>query len=422
MNSKFVENIDWILIVVTLVLIGSGLLNLYSIGYIPADLQDTMASGESHFFEKQSLWALLGVVVLILGVLIPFKYYEVMSYPIYFVSLALLLFVLFFDPSRGSSRWITIGGMRLQPSEIMKIAAIFLLAKYLSAKGKDPNRLRVIAVAVMIIAVPFFIIIKQPDLGTALVFPALLLPVLYWRGLDEGIMLLFITPVVSAFLTVYSESSLSSGDYPFPLLVFFLIILVIAYRRRHRIFQSIMLVGINLFVMLTVPGIIGRLEIYQQKRILAFFRPESDILGMGWQVYQSKLAIGSGGFTGKGFLEGTQKMLEFLPERHSDFVFSVLSEELGFIGSVVIIGLFGIMIYRILFLAVKTKSRFGSLAAVGISAYFIFHCVINIGMTIGLAPVTGLPLPLISYGGSSMLTSCFLIGVALNFGMRFNEY
>jgi len=422
LNIKFVENIDWILVVVTLVLIGSGLLNLYSIGYIPADLQGAIASGESHFFEKQFLWALLGVAVLILAALVPFKYYEVMSYPIYFVGLVLLLFVLLFDPSRGSSRWITIGGMRLQPSEIMKIAAIFLLAKYLSAKGKDPNHLRVIAVAVMIIAVPFLIIIKQPDLGTALVFPALLLPVLYWRGLDEGIMLLFITPVVSAFLTLYSESSLSSGAYPFPLLIFFLIILVIAYRRRHRIFQSILLVGINLFVMLTVPGIIGRLELYQQKRILAFFRPESDILGMGWQVYQSKLAIGSGGFTGKGFLEGTQKMLEFLPERHSDFVFSVLSEELGFIGSVVIIGLFGIMIYRLLFLAVKTKSRFGSLAAVGISAYFIFHCVINIGMTIGLAPVTGLPLPLISYGGSSMLTSCFLIGVALNFGMRFYEY
>jgi len=125
---------------------------------------------------------------------------------------------------------------------------------------------------------------------------------------------------------------------------------------------------------------------------------------------------------GKGFLSGTQKMLEFLPERHSDFVFSVLSEEMGFIGSVVIIAFFGLLIYRVLSVAVRTKSRFASLAAAGISAYFIFHCVINIGMTIGLAPVTGLPLPLISYGGSSMLTSCFLIGVVLNFGMRFYEY
>jgi rod shape determining protein RodA len=304
----------------------------------------------------------------------------------------------------------------------MKVGTIFLLAKFLASKGKDPNRLSVIAVAIAIIAVPFLLVIKQPDLGTALVFPALLLPMLYWRGLDEGIMLLFITPVVSAFLTVYSESSINGGSYPFPLLLFFVMILVIVYRRRHRIFQSIMLVGMNLFVMLMVPGVIGRLQIYQQKRILAFFRPESDILGMGWQVYQSKMAIGSGGFLGKGFLRGTQKMLEFLPERHSDFVFSVLSEEIGFIGSLAVIVFFVLLIYRILSIAIRVKSRFASLVAIGISAYIIFHCVINIGMTIGYAPVTGLPLPLMSYGGSSMLISCFLIGVVLNFGTRFYEY
>lgn len=422
MDSKLVENIDWVLVITTIVLIGIGLLNLYSIGHIPEDMRENFVSNESNFFQRQAVWSLLGFAVLILAALLPFRYYEMTSYFFYFSGLVLLLFVLLLDPSRGSSRWISIGGMRLQPSEFMKIGTIFLLAKVLSSKGKDPNHLRVIAVTTAIIAAPFLLIIKQPDLGTALVFPALLLSVLYWRGLDEGIMLLFITPVVSALLTVYSYYSISSGAYPFPLLVFFLVMLVIVYKRRHRIFQSIMLVGVNLIVMLIVPGVMGRLQVYQQKRILAFLRPESDILGMGWQVYQSKMAIGSGGIVGKGFLSGTQKMLEFLPERHSDFVFSVLSEEMGFIGSVVIIAFFGLLIYRVLSVAVRTKSRFASLAAAGISAYFIFHCVINIGMTIGLAPVTGLPLPLISYGGSSMLTSCFLIGVVLNFGMRFYEY
>lgn len=422
MDSKFVGNIDWVLVVTTLVLISAGLLNLYSIGHVPEDLQESFSSNESKYFQRQALWALIGFAVLILAALIPFRYYEAASYFFYFTGVVLLLIVLLLDPSRGSSRWISIGGMRLQPSELMKIGAIFLLAKFLASKGKDPNRLRVIIVAIAIIAVPFLLIIKQPDLGTALVFPALLLPILYWRGLDEGIMLLFITPVVSAFLTVYSEAYISSGSYPFPLLLFFVIILVIVYRRRNRIFQSIMLLTLNLFVMLMVPGLIGRLQEYQQKRILAFFRPESDILGMGWQVYQSKMAIGSGGIFGKGFLRGTQKMLEFLPERHSDFVFSVISEEIGFIGSFAVIVFFGLLIYRILLVAIRAKSRFASLAAIGISAYFIFHCAVNIGMTIGLAPVTGLPLPLMSYGGSSMLTSCFLIGVVLNFGMRFYEY
>jgi len=235
LDSKLVENIDWVLVITTIVLIGIGLLNLYSIGHIPEDLRENFVSNESNFFQRQAVWSLLGFAVLIMAALLPFRYYEITSYFFYFSGLVLLLFVLLLDPSRGSSRWISIGGMRLQPSEFMKIGTIFLLAKVLSSKGKDPNHLRVIAVTIAIIAAPFLLIIKQPDLGTALVFPALLLSVLYWRGLDEGIMLLFITPVVSAFLTVYSDYSISSGAYPFPLLVFFLMMLVIVYRRRHRV-------------------------------------------------------------------------------------------------------------------------------------------------------------------------------------------
>ena len=151
-------------------------------------------------------------------------------------------------------------------------------------------------------------------------------------------------------------------------------------------------------------------------------RPESDILGSGWQVYQSKVAIGSGGFLGKQFLRGTQKLLAFLPEQHSDFVFSVLSEELGFLGSLLVLGLYAVIVVRALFLATKVKNRFASIATVGICAYFAFHAIVNIGMTVGLAPVTGLPLPFMSYGGSSLLISCFFIGVLLNFSVRFYEY
>ena len=186
-----------------------------------------------------------------------------------------------------------------------------------------------------------------------------------------------------------------------------LLILVIAYRRRRYLLQSIALVAINLGVMLTVPVLWDRLQSYQQGRILAFLRPESDILGSGWQVYQSKVAIGSGGFFGKQFLHGTQKLLAFLPERHSDFIFSVLSEEFGFLGSLLVISLYAVIVIRALFLATKVKNRFASIAAIGICAYFAFHAIVNIGMAVGLAPVTGLPLPLMSYGGSSMMISCF---------------
>jgi rod shape determining protein RodA len=268
----------------------------------------------------------------------------------------------------------------------------------------------------------FLLVVKQPDLGTAMVYPAILLSILYWRGLDEGLMILILSPVISAFLTVYSQRALQSGRYPVLLLAFFVGILVIAYKRRQKIFQSILLVGVNLSVMLVVPNLIGRLKPYQQQRIIAFLRPESDILGSGWQVYQSKVAIGSGGFFGKGYLSGTQKLLAFLPERHSDFVYSVLSEEAGYIGAMAVLLLFAVIIIRGLFLATKVKSRFASLAVIGICSYFSFHVAVNIGMTIGLAPVTGLPIPFLSYGGSSMLISCFLVGVLLNFGSSFYEY
>ncbi len=422
LDSKYLQNFDWILLIAVLALMGIGLLTLYSIEHLPSNLEGTFVSGRYDFLERQLVWALAGLFVIAVAAVIPFKYYEAASYAFYLAGLGLLLAVLLIPSARGSNRWLQLGGLRIQPSEFMKIATIFLLAKFLEAKARNPNRLKVMAVSVAIAALPLFLIMKQPDLGTAIVFPALLLPVLYWRGLDEGIMLLFLTPVISAFLTIYSERSISEGSYPFTLLVFFVLILIIAYRRRERIIQSLLLVGVNLSVMLMVPTLISRLKPYQQQRVLAFLRPESDILGMGWQVYQSKVAIGSGGFAGKGFLKGTQKMLDFLPERHSDFVFSVLSEESGFLGSMLVVVLYAILIYRVLYIAARSKSRFASVAAVGAASYFIFHAVINIGMTIGLAPVTGLPLPLISYGGSSMFTSCFLVGAVLSFGMRFYEY
>lgn len=422
MSDRSVRNLDWLILLSAVLLIGVGLLNLYSVGHVPDELRGRVEGGGVLFFQRQLLWALMGLAAMAAAFSIPFRYYEGGAVMLYIGALILLVAVLFLDPAKGASRWIAVGGFRIQPSELAKIALIFMLARFLAEKRHDPNRLRIIAVAFGAVIVPVLLVMKQPDLGTALVFPALLLPMLYWRGLDEGAMILFLSPVVSAFLTIFSQSVLGEGNYPFPLLIFFVIILAIAYRRRSRLMQSIMLVGTNLAVMVVIPTLIARLKPYQQQRIFAFLRPESDILGSGWQVYQSKVAIGSGGFTGKGFLHGTQKMLAFLPERHSDFVFSVLSEEAGYLGALGVIVLFLVVIVRGLYLATKVKSRFASLATLGICSYFAFHLLINVGMTIGLAPVTGIPLPLISYGGSSMLVSCFLIGVLLNFSASFYEY
>ncbi|MDD3643705.1 MAG: rod shape-determining protein RodA [Candidatus Krumholzibacteria bacterium] len=422
MSGRFLRNLDWLILLATVLLIAVGLLNLYSVGHVPEDLREMVAGRDILFFQRQLLWALLGFAAMAAAFSIPFRYYEGGAVVLYIATLLLLVAVLFLEPAKGSSRWIALGGFRVQPSELAKISLIFILARFLAEKRHDPNRLRIIIVAFGAVIVPVLLVMKQPDLGTALVFPALLLPILYWRGLDEGVMILFLTPVASAFLTVFSQSVLGEGKYPYPLLILFVAILAIAYRRRARLLQSIMLVATNLAVMLVIPTLIDRLKPYQQQRIFAFLRPESDILGSGWQVYQSKVAIGSGGFSGKGFLHGTQKLLAFLPERHSDFVFSVLSEEAGYLGALGVMMLFLVIIVRGLYLATKVKSRFASLAVIGICSYFAFHLLVNVGMTIGLAPVTGIPLPLISYGGSSMLVSCFLIGVLLNFSASFYEY
>ncbi|UCF05749.1 MAG: rod shape-determining protein RodA [bacterium] len=422
MGDRFLHNLDWLILLPVLLLIGFGLLTLYSIGHVPDDLGRTFQSGESSFFHRQVIWFLIGIGVLIFATIVPFRYYESLAVLLYLAGVGLLIVVLVLEPSQKASRWIVLGGFRFQPSEFMKVAVIFLLARVLAEKRNDPNKLRVLALSFLIVTIPFLLVVKQPDLGTSLVFPALLFTILYWRGLNENILVLFITPLISAFLTIYSERTLGRGTYPYPLLIFLLVILILAYRRRRDIVQGVLLVGLNLGVMLIVPNLWNRLQLYQQKRILAFLRPESDILGTGWQVYQSKVAIGSGGFIGKGYLHGTQKLLAFLPEKHSDFIYSVLSEELGYIGAVVVLLLFAVMIVRGLYLAINVKNRFASIAAVGVCAYFAFHVIVNIGMTIGLAPVTGLPLPFLSHGGSSMVISCFMAGTLLNFSARFYEY
>ncbi len=372
MVERFSHDFDWLILIATLILIGMGLLTLYSVGHIPGELRESFPAGKSIFFEKQLIWSLLGLVVMALVFFIPFSYYESTAVVLYVLGVILLAALLFLETGGGANRWIVLGAFRFQPSEFMKIAVMFLLARFLAEKRNNPNNLKVFAIAAFIALVPFPFIVKQPDLGTALVFPAVLIPILYWRGLNEGVLIIFLSSVAGAFLTIYSKWSLGPDTYPYPLLIYVLLIFFIAYRRRRFLFQSIALVGINLGVMLIVPVLWDRLHVYQQGRILAFLRPESDILGSGWQVYQSKVAIGSGGFWGKQFLHGTQKLLAFLPERHSDFIFSVLSEELGFLGSLLVIALFAVIVVRALFLAAKVKNRFASIVAVGICAYLHF--------------------------------------------------
>ncbi len=411
------RDIDWVIAICAGLLMLVGLTIIYSVSHSVGEVSPTALSG-SHL-SRQAIWELAGLVVMLLAFAIPFRIFETLAPAVYGACLLLLVLVLLLPAQGETQRWFIVGPISIQPSEFTKAAVILMWARVLAGHRADPNKLRTLVPVLFLFLVPFVLVLKQPDLGTAMVFVGVLTPVLYWRGFRGLHILFLLSPLVSSVLIIYGENVTHN---PWPFGVFIVVILVVAYLRRAFLLESVSLLVANLGIGLFLPVLWNHLKPYQQLRVTNFLDPDSDKLGAGWQVIQSKIAIGSGGFAGKGYLEGTQKALEFLPAKHTDFIFSVVGEELGFVGAVAILFLFSVLIVRTLVAAQKMKSEFASTLCVGIASYFAFQVFVNIGMTTGMAPVAGIPLPFISYGGSSMLVSCFLIGLLLNCTARWSEY
>ncbi|KAA3612273.1 MAG: rod shape-determining protein RodA [Calditrichaeota bacterium] len=366
----------------------------------------------SQNFAKQVIWILVGLGLLALLSLLPFKLYHEIAIPFYIISILLLIAVLFVGGGTGVKRWFIFGPVRLQPSELAKIATLLLLAKYAANAKRDFKKIKDIVVAFAIVILPTLLIIKQPDLGTSLVFIAMVLPVLFWAGLSLFTVFLLLAPLVtlaSAF-TFYSF---------FIAIVLIVGVMVVSGRGPKIIIPNFLL---NIGVGIVTPILWEQLLGYQKSRILTFIGLEQDPQGLGYQVLQSKVAIGSGGLWGKGWMQGTQTQLRFLPEQHTDFIFSVLGEEFGFLGVCVVLALFFILIWRALLIAQNSKNLFASLIVIGACTIIGFHVIVNTGMTVGIMPVTGLPLPFLSYGGSSLLTNTALIGLIINAGRRRFQY
>ena len=265
----------------------------------------------------------------------------------------------------------------------------------------------------------FLLVVREPDLGTALVYPALAVPMLFWAGVPARLLLALVSPFLSAGVMFLGQQALG-GVWPW--VSYVIVLAIVLYFARLYIVQNLLLMGTNIVTGLAIPLVWEKLKPYQQARIVAFFSSDdSDRLGYGYQTFQSQVAIGSGGLLGKGYLDGSQKGLAFLPERHTDFIFSVIGEELGMLGAVAVLSLFLLLIVRSLRVAEISKRPFGSLLAVGVASYFCFQALVNIAITLGLLPVTGLPLPLLSKGGSSMLVSCVMVGLLLNVSARWSE-
>lgn len=397
---------DYIVLLIVAILLIVGLTAIYSASY-QVESPELQAN-----FSRQALWMLIGIIFMMITIMIPTSFYYISAYWLYGLSIIILIVTLLSHQVGPVSRWMSIGPLRFQPSEFVKISVIIALARYLSYEKRNLNRLKDIAVAFAIAFVPFILIAKQPNLGTAIVFMAIILPVVYWAGLPT--FFLFIT--IAPFLVMVA----SFNYYTFFFAMICIAGLLVLFRRGLKISFVIML--INIMVGIITPLLWNQLHVYQKHRILTFLGLEMDPKGSGYQVIQSKVAIGSGGILGKGLFNGTQTQLRFLPAQHTDFVFSVIGEETGFIGSLFVIILFLILIIRGIHIASKVRNQFGSLLVLGAVTILGFHVIVNIGMTVGMMPVTGLPLPFLSYGGSFLIVCMILIGLIINASIRRFKY
>lgn len=404
----FIKRFDALLLLVTFSIVTVGLVAIYSATY-------TSDSG-SDYFSRQLLFACIGAVIMIIISYLPPKYISKITYYLYALSMILLILVLVMGKKiSGQRSWFSVGGFGIQPSEFAKLTTIMALATFLSHEEGDIKlgSLKNFLIAIAIVILPVGLIMKQPDMGTALVFMSFIIPVFFWAGLSPYWILAFIAPIMIAIAAFFGN-------------IYFFILLAILglvfFSFKKNIILTSVIILINLAVGFSTNYAYSKLQPYQQRRIMAVFDPTTDPLGSGYNVIQSKVAIGSGGIVGKGYLQGTQTQLKFIPEQWTDFIFCMIGEEFGFIGAFVIIILYVILIVRLINNAYLCKNGFLGICCIGFASIFLFHLFINIGMTIGLMPVIGIPLPLVSYGISSLLSFMIMIGIGMNAYRNRNIY
>ena len=396
----------------SLVLFACGLfLTIIGIVLIHSAMFAAPTEYEQNYYKRQAIWMLMSFILFLIVAFVPMRIYEVFAY-VFYVLVILLLIGLLFTGGGKAARWYKLGFFNLQISEIAKIAVIFVLARYLSYSRRPANSVLKLAVVVFLVLVPMLLVLKQPDLGTSLVFIAVLAVVLFWSGIPSTYMLLLMSPVIS----------LVASSHWISWVAFLVVVLVLLQLIKPGAAFSTLTIALNLLSGMIMPFVWNRLQDYQKMRILVFLDPGRDPLGAGYQIIQSKVAIGSGGIWGKGYMAGTQTNLAFIPERHTDFIFSVLGEELGFWGGFLVLISFLVIILIGIYTAYKCRNRFSSYVVIGGVTVIAFQLIVNVGMALGLMPVTGLPLTFISYGGSSLLASWFILGLMANAELNWQEY
>jgi len=394
---------DWFFIGVTIALMTCGVSLVYS-----ATVNEEIVVYDSLWF-RQIIYFLSGIAIAVGLIFVKIDWLKRAAVPSYVIALVMLVFVLFFAGDvKGAGRWIDLKIIKLQPSEFAKIAYLIIISYWLSKHPVSLFKLKSFAVPLGLFIVPFALVLKQPDLSTALVFTAITLVGFFFAGLTFTDMFLILSPVLSVLFS-HSQSMV------FQVLWGVLICLVVLSVIRRHLSKKLsgVIVATNILAGYASTMVWNMLAPHQQKRVNTFLDPMSDPLGDGYQVLQSLTAIGSGGVGGKGFGNGSQTNLSFLPEEHTDFIFSVLGEQFGFVGCAAVLGLFALFLWRASSICKTNDDPFVTLLTMGACTIFLFHITVNIAMTIGLMPVTGLPLPFLSYGGSFALVCMFLVGLLM---------
>lgn len=404
-NFSFSElpfKIIWSVLFLTFI----GLITLYSIS------QHHQGPMLLNPFKKQLLFLIPALLICFLIICIPRYSIHKYSYAFYFIGIIIVVLPFFNTSHAGTYRWLDFGlPFTIQPSEFAKVFTVIALARYLSDNTLRMKRFTSIIIPIFFAFIPTFIVMNQPDLGTSIVMMAPVLPMLYWAGAKPFYLFLILAPVLS-MLTAFNS------------LVFTLWAIILGgviFFSRTRMVMSLFLFFGNIFLGLLSPLMWNSLSTYQQNRILTFINPEKDPLGAAYQIIQSKTAIGSGGLFGKGWGAGTQTHLKFLPVQESDFILSVIGEEMGFSMILLILYVVGYLITQIVKKSYNSKDRFSSLALIGIATIVLAHVFVNTAMTVGLIPVKGLPFPLISAGGSFLISTYIMIGLVLKLSINYTD-
>jgi rod shape determining protein RodA len=394
--------IDWPLLISAL------LLSLYGIAIVYSAGQTDIRTAATSAWKQQLIWFLLGLAGAYAMSRASVRMLEWLAVPLYGFTCLLLFALLFIGKGAGTAAstksWLVLGGIRLgQPSEIAKLTVVLMLGKVLASHRDAPKSLVELWKPALIVGVPWLLIMAQPDLGSGIVFLGIFFAMLFWSGISWRLLILLASPVVSLLLTA------STGLWG----AWFLLLLALVIWYKPYLWEGVFLVAANVVMGVVAPILWEGLKPYQQARFRVFLDPAADPRRSGYHVIQSQIAIGSGGWFGQGYTEGSQKRLAFLPEQHTDFIFAVLGEELGFIGVTLALALFLTLFLRIIRIAERANDSFSSLVAFGLLASWFVHVIVNVGMTLNLMPITGIPLPFFSYGGSFMLASWMAIGVLI---------